>query len=134
MAIAFVDNFLAAFNIFRLRVVENRDFQLYHLKIWKTDVSLQISNRAKFWSKIVTTLICFPMKAEIPYFSDLMLGGPRGDLWRLYFSICERCQSKNFRKIKSFKVKYRFPKSPRGPPPLQIWKAWNLSFHWKKKS
>ena len=56
------------------------------------------------------------MKAETPYFSDLKCGGPRGDLWRLYFSICERCQSKKIRKIKSFKVKYRFPKSPRGPP------------------
>ena len=58
----------------------------------------------------------FPVNPEIPYFSDLTMGGPRGDLGRLYFDICERYQSENFQKIKSFKVKYRFPKSPRGPP------------------
>ena len=64
----------------------------------------------------------FPVKAEIPYFSDLKLGRPWVDLWRLYFSICERCKSKNFRKIKSFKVKYSFPSPPAVPttPDLKI--------------
>ena len=69
--IAVLDKRLAVFKIFSLYIVENRDFQLYHVKIWKIDVSLQISNRTKFWSKIDTTLIFFPVKAEIPYFSKI---------------------------------------------------------------
>ncbi len=31
-------------------------------------------------------LIFFPAKAEIPYFSNLTVGGPRGDLGRRNFS------------------------------------------------
>ena len=77
-------------------------------------------------------MIFFPVKAEIPYFSGLTLGGPRGDLGRLYFDICERCQSENFQKIKSFKVKYRFPKSPRGPPNVRSEKYGISAFTGKK--
>ena len=76
--IAVLDNLLAVFKNSSLYIVENRDFQLYHVKIWKIDFSLQISNRTKFWSKIVTTLIFFPVKAEIPYFSKIQKGGQKG--------------------------------------------------------
>ena len=76
----------------------------------------ETSSELKKLSKKDFFMIFFPVKTEIPYFSSLTLGGPRGDLGRLYFDICERYQSENFQKIKSFKVKYRFPKSPRGPP------------------
>ena len=76
----------------------------------------ETSSELKKLSKKDFFTIFFPVNAEIPYFSDLTMGGPRGDLGRLYFDICERYQSENFQKIKSFKVKYRFPKSPRGPP------------------
>ena len=83
---------------------------------WIPDQIDETSSELKNWTQKDLFMIFFPVKAEIPYFSDLNLGGPRGDLRRLYFSICERCQSENFRKIKSFKVKYRFPMSPCGPP------------------
>ena len=58
----------------------------------------------------------FPVKAEIPYFSDLTLGGPRGDLGKRYFTL----KLLIFWKFSLWHLsqisKYSLPKSPRGPP------------------
>ena len=58
----------------------------------------------------------FPVKAEIPYFSDLTLWGPRGDLGKRYFTL----KLLIFWKFSLWHLsqisKYSLPKSPRGHP------------------
>ena len=131
--IVVLDKLLAVFKIFSLYIVENRDFQLYHVKIWKIDVSLQISNRTKFWSKIVTTLIFFPVKAEIPYFSKIQKGGQKGGQgmsysdWKFQYFF----QILNFGDMIQSKIHSSL--APLLAPLFNFWKVWNLSFHWKKK-
>ena len=82
--IAVLDNLWAVFKISNLYIVENRDFQLYHVKIWKFDVSLQISNRTKFWSKILTTLIFFSSES---WDSILFKYGKKGTDWGLWEAV-----------------------------------------------
>ena len=62
------------------------------------------------------TLIFFPVKAEMLPFSNLMTGGPRGDLQRVNFSLNINMSTKIFRISKNFKVKFTLCKSPRGAP------------------
>ena len=129
--IAVLDKLLAVFKIFSLYIVENRDFQLYHVKIWKIDVSLQISNRTKFWSKIVTTLIFFQWKLRFHTFQKfkrVAKRGPGNELFWLKISI--------FFQIFDFgdMLQSKIPSSlaPLLAPLFYFWKVWNLSFHWKK--
>ena len=133
-AIAVLDNLLAVFKNSSLYIVENRDFQLYHVKIWKFDFSLQISNRTKFWSKIVTTLIFFfQWKLRFHTFQKFKRGAKRGAReWAILIE-----NSNIFFKFwileTWFRAKYILPRPPFWPLLFNFWKVWNLSFHWKKK-
>ena len=59
-------------------------------------------------------------------FSNLMTGGPRGDLQRVNFTLNINMSTKIFRISKNFKVKFTLCKSPRGPPSSNLKKAISL--------
>ena len=75
----------------------------------------------------------FPVKAEMLLFSNLMTGGPRGDLQRVNFSLNINMSTKIFRISKNFKVKFTLCKSPRGPPVIKFEKSNISAFTGKKK-
>ena len=108
MLISFFDNFLQWYEIQMFGLVFERLFQAQNQMISSTEYQTKLTKlqmNLKNYLKKIFSWFFFPVNAEIPYCSGLTLGGPRGDLGRLYFDICERCQSENFQKIKSFKVK-----------------------------
>ena len=115
--IAVLDKLLAVFKIFSLYIVENRDFQLYHVKIWKIDVSLQISNRTKFWSKIVTTLIFFSSESWDSILFKNWKGDPKGGPGKELFWLKISIFFSNFRFWRHASEQNTFfPGPPFGPP------------------
>ena len=51
--------------------------------------------KSKIWSKIGTNIIFFPVKAEISYFRNVIIGGPKWGPWGRYFGIKNRLSSEN---------------------------------------
>ena len=77
-------------------------------------------------------MIFFPVIAEMPYFSDLTLGGPRGDLGKRYFTLKLLIFWKFSLWYLSQISKYSLPKSPRGPPNVRPEKYGISAFTGKK--
>ena len=95
-------------------------------KIQFFSITLQM---AKNRSKHATTLICFPEKAESPYFTNLEKGGQKGGQEKVYFSL--KLLVKMKKKIEfelDFQTKIGSPLAPL----FQIRKVWTLSYLWKK--
>ena len=69
------------------------------------------------------TLIFFPVKAEMLLFSNLMTGGPRGDLQSVNFTLKFLEILKIFVDMFIFKLKFTLWKSPRGPPSSNLKRA-----------
>ena len=91
--------------------------------------TLQSSFKLKKSSKNATTLIFFPVKAEMLLFSNLTSGGHQGGHRTIYFDL-KFWKFCFFLKIMmAFKIKILKRVSAR----CKIWKEQHLSFHWKKK-
>ena len=86
-----------------------------------------VDNR-KIWSKKDTSMIFFPVKAEMLLFSNLELRGPPGGPGLRYFDLkflLFWLFSKNIKLFQTKRAKLRAPE-------LWIWKKQHLSLHWKK--
>ena len=82
MLISFFDNFLQWYEIQMFGLVFERLFQAQNQIIsskWIPDQINVTSSQLKNWSKKDFFTIFFPVKAETQSFSNLTLGGPRGD-------------------------------------------------------
>ena len=118
--------------IFNVAAGENRDFRQCLLRFSKNTIFPQISKWAKIWSKQAMTLIFFPVKAEVSYFSNLDKGGRKGGQRTTHFLWKKRCFSSFSSFFTQTHTKIGLPLAPLLAPLLQIWKILNLSFHWKK--
>ena len=78
------------------------------------------------------TLIFFPVKVEMLLFSNLMTGGPRGDLQSVNFTLKFLEILKIFIDMFIFKLKFTLCKSPRGPTVIKFEKS-NISAFTGKK-
>ena len=135
MSISFFDNFLQWYEIQVFVLVFERLFQAqnrivstddYQTKLKKLQVNLKTELKKIFlW-------FFFPVKAEIPYFSDLKFGGPRGDLGKRYFTL-KLLIFRNFLLWHLSQIlKYSLHKSPRGPPNFRSEKYGISAFTGKK--
>ena len=79
------------------------------------------------------TLIFFPAKAEMLYFSNLKKGGQKGGQGRRYFTLSDYSKTWKFQILPFVQMKIGLPLAPLLAPLFQIWKIQYLSFRWKKK-
>ena len=78
------------------------------------------------------TLIFFPVKAEIPYFSKINKGDQKGDHQKICSGLNNWSQTEKIKKLQNFKSKINPLVVPLLVPLIDFRKIWNLSFHWKK--
>ena len=90
--------------------------------------TLQSSFKLKKSSKNATTLIFFPVKAEMLLFSKLTSVGHQGGHGKIYFNLKFWKFWFFFKIMMSFKTKILKRVSAR----YEIWTEQHLSFHWKK--
>ena len=108
-------------------------YLIWFLKIESTPLkTLQSSFGLKKSSKNVTTLIFFPVKAEVLLFSNFTSGGHQGGHPFQNFGFERHHDFEKKSKFSKFQIKIDCSVSALVSARCQIWKEQHLSFHWKK--
>ena len=94
--------------------------------------TLQSSFKLKKSSKNATTLIFFPVKAEMLLFSNFTSGGHQGGHPFPNFGFERHHNFQKKAKFSKFQIKIDCPVSALVSARCKIWKEQHLSFHWKK--